>query len=64
DAYKEMGEKEDFFTGYFDKLAGTDRLRKQILAGKDKYTIRASWKKELEAFKKIRRKYLLYPDFE
>jgi uncharacterized protein YbbC (DUF1343 family) len=64
DAYKEMGGKEDFFTGYFDKLAGSDQLRKQIFAGKDKYTIRASWKKDLEAFKKIRRKYLLYPDFE
>ena len=64
DAYDEMGKKEEFFNAYFDKLAGSDQLRKQILAGKDKYTIRASWKKDLEAFKKIRKKYLLYPNFE
>lgn len=64
DAYKEMGSRPDFFNAYFDKLAGSDQLRKQILEGKSKYTIRASWKKELEQFKQIRRKYLLYPDFE
>jgi uncharacterized protein YbbC (DUF1343 family) len=59
-----MNKGKDFFNAYFVKLAGTDKLQKQIEAGVDKYTIRASWKKELEAFKKIRRKYLLYPDFE
>ena len=64
DAYREMGKKPDFFNKYFDKLAGTDQLRKEILAGKDKYTIRWSWKKDVDAFKKIRKKYLLYGDFE
>ncbi len=64
DAYKEMGSRDDFFNAYFEKLAGTDQLRQQIEAGKDKYTIRWSWKKELDTFKNIRKKYLLYPDFE
>ncbi len=64
DAYREMGKKTDFFKAYFDKLAGTDRLRQQIEAGKDKYAIRWSWNKDLDKFKKIRKKYLLYPDFE
>jgi len=64
DAYKEMNKGEDFFNAYFVKLAGTDQLQKQIEEEVDKYTIRTSWQKEIEAFKKIRRKYLLYPDFE
>lgn len=64
DAFHEMGDRQDFFNAYFDKLAGSDQLRKQILAGKNKYSIRASWKKDLDHFKTIRKKYLLYPDFE
>ena len=63
DAYHEMGNREDYFNAYFAKLAGTDRLQKQIIAGENKYTIRASWKKDLDRFMKIRKKYLLYPDF-
>ena len=64
DAYHEMGDRDDFFNAYFVKLAGTDQLKQQIEAGKSKYIIRASWKKDLDQFKKIRKKYLLYPDFE
>ncbi len=63
-AYFELGGKDDFFTSFFDKLAGTDQLRKQIIAGKTEYEIRASWQDDVNTFKKIRRKYLLYPDFE
>jgi len=63
-AYFEMGAKDDFFTSFFDKLAGTDKLRKQIIAGKTEDEIRASWQEDINEFKKIRRKYLLYPDFE
>lgn len=46
---------------FFDKLAGTDQLRKQIIAGKSEIEIKNSWKEDLENFKKIRKKYLLYP---
>jgi len=63
-AYFELGGKDDFFTSFFDKLAGTDELRKQIIAGKTEDEIRASWQEDINEFKKIRRKYLLYPDFE
>ena len=63
-AYFELGAREDFFTGFFDKLAGTDQLRKQIVAGKSEYEIRQSWQTKLKEFKKIRAKYLLYQDFE
>lgn len=45
---------------FFDKLAGTDQLRKQILAGLSADEIRASWLPGLLNFKEKRSKYLLY----
>jgi uncharacterized protein YbbC (DUF1343 family) len=63
DFYKSLKKGEQFFTGYFDTLAGTDNLRKMILEGKNETEIRNSWKTGLDNFKKIRAKYLLYPDF-
>ncbi len=50
--------------GFFDKLAGTDELRKQIITGKSETEIKASWKNGLDEYKKMRKKYLLYKDFE
>lgn len=60
--YALSGLKEAFFTqpSFFDKLAGTDELRKQIIAGKSEQEIRYQWQKELEDYKKMREKYLLY----
>lgn len=57
---------EPFFlkTLFIDKLAGTDQLRKDLLAGKTVNEIRQAWQKDLEAYKQMRKKYLLYPDFE
>ncbi len=63
-AYKQLGKKRSFFTSFFDKLAGTDQLRNQIESGKTEDEIRSSWKNEITQFKKIRKKYLLYKDFE
>jgi uncharacterized protein YbbC (DUF1343 family) len=63
-AYKQLGKKSSFFIGFFDKLAGTDSLRLQIEHGKTEVEIRSSWKNDILQFKKIRRKYLLYKDFE
>ena len=45
---------------WFDILAGTDELRKQILSHKSIEQIRESWKKDLENFEKIRQKYVIY----
>ena len=64
DAWEQLGKKEDFFISYFDNRAGTPMLREQILAGVKPLIIRAGWKKEIDAFKTIRKKYLLYRDFE
>ena len=47
---------------FFDKLAGTAELRKQMLAGKSAAEIKDSWKKGLEDFQKIRTKYVMYKD--
>lgn len=47
---------------FFDKLAGTDELRKQIISGKTENEIRASWNADLEKFKRIRSKYVIYSD--
>jgi uncharacterized protein YbbC (DUF1343 family) len=49
-----------FNDNYFDKLAGTDKLRKDLLEGKNPSAIIKSWENELEEFKSIRKKYLLY----
>jgi len=64
EAYKILNTKAEFFTAYFDKLAGSSKLREQIMAGKSEAEIHDSWKAELAKFKEIRKKYLLYPDFE
>ena len=61
-AYKAFPEKEKFFlkTNFIDKLAGSDALRKAIIAGKTEEEIRAAWQEDLEVFKANRAKYLLY----
>ena len=58
--YNNTTDKENFFNNFFDKLAGTDKLRKQIINGLNENEIKESWKKDLYEFKKIRGKYLLY----
>lgn len=63
-AYKWYPYKEKFFNSFFEKLAGTKELRKQLIAKMDEEAIRATWQKDIDAFKLIRKKYLLYTDFE
>ncbi|MCK9437786.1 MAG: DUF1343 domain-containing protein [Synergistaceae bacterium] len=64
DFYNKMPDKFFARPGFFDKLAGTDKLREQILAGWTEVQIRDSWKEELSEYKIMRKKYLLYEDFE
>lgn len=61
-----IGAKSEFFlpTLFFDKLAGTTKLREQIIAGVEEGDIRDSWRQDIENFKKLRKKYLLYKDYE
>lgn len=60
DFYKEAPDKEKFFNSFFDKLAGTDQLRKQIQAGKTTMEIYQSWELPLRQYNKMRQEYLLY----
>ena len=60
-AYDATSEKDKFFREEkFNKLAGTVKLKEQIEQGLTIEEIKASWQKELTAYKKIREKYLLY----
>lgn len=60
--YNGANEKNTFFTLFFDKLAGTEQLRKQIMEGKTEDEIRKSWEPGLKRFSEIRKKYLLYSE--
>lgn len=60
-AYRNFPDKEKFFNSYFEKLAGNNLLREQIKQGLDEEQIRETWKPGLEAFRAVRKKYLLYP---
>ena len=62
-AYKNTSDKEKFFNNFFIKLAGTDKLQKQIEKGLTEKEIRETWKSGIEDFKNTRKKYLLYSDF-
>jgi uncharacterized protein YbbC (DUF1343 family) len=71
-AYQLFPAKDSFFIqskskkptdNFFNKLAGNSELMAQIKTGKSEAEIRKSWQPKLQAFKKIRKKYLLYPDF-
>lgn len=50
-----------FFNSFFEKLVGDDQLRKDVVAGKPAVEIWQSWQNEVEIFKTVRQKYLLYP---
>lgn len=59
--YKNKSEGESFFIdSSFDRLAGSDKLRKQIIEGKTSEEIRKTWDKDLEKYNNMRKKYLLY----
>ncbi|MBK7883331.1 MAG: DUF1343 domain-containing protein [Chitinophagaceae bacterium] len=65
-AYKLFPGKDSFFlkTNFINKLMGNDIFVRQIKQGKSEAEIRKSWEPALSDFKKIRKKYLLYTDFE
>lgn len=59
-AYNSTLNKDAFFNAFFTKLAGTKKLQKQIEAGLKETDIKATWQKDLTAFKKMRSNYLIY----
>lgn len=59
-AYRQLGNGFITSVSFFDRLAGTDMLRKQILSGMNEEDIRASWQEELAAYRQMRAKYIIY----
>ncbi len=55
------GNRWGWLQAHFDRLAGTDRLRQAIDAGTGVDEIRSGWRDELEAFRRVREQYLIYP---
>lgn len=63
-AYKLSSDRSKFFNSFFIKLSGKGSLRVQTEKGLSEKAIKLSWKVQLAQFKEIRKKYLLYKDFE
>lgn len=68
DFYKNLNreQKAAFFRSndFFSRLAGNSSLQEQIRKGVRAKDIRATWQVGLSAYKEIRKRYLLYEDFE
>ncbi len=73
EAYRLFPQKDSFFIipksgnmeqSFFNKLAGNNELWQQVKAGTPEAAIRESWEPKLSEYKTIRKKYLLYEDFE
>jgi uncharacterized protein YbbC (DUF1343 family) len=68
DLYKAYPAQDKFFDrsqsrqmGDINLLAGTENLKKQIIAGTSEAEIRRSWEPGLSEYKRMRARYLLYP---
>ena len=61
DAYQNTSDKTVFFNPFFTKLAGQELLKEKIENGWNTQEIRASWKEDIEKYKRLRKPYLLYP---
>ena len=62
DAYHRLGVGENFFNAFFEKLVGVDYIRQMIVEGRSVAEIRAKWHDDVEQFKTLRRRYLLYAE--
>lgn len=62
EAYGQYGS--ELFDPRYCILYGNDDLPKQLASGMGEEEIRATWQADLAEFKLLRKKYLLYPDFE
>ena len=60
-AYRHFPDKENFFMDGFYRIAGSKKLQLQLEKGMNEEQIRETWQRDLIEFKKIRKKYLLYP---
>jgi uncharacterized protein YbbC (DUF1343 family) len=66
DFYRKYPEEKEFLTSerWLNLLSGSGSIITLIRQGKSAEEIESSWMQELQKYKEIRKKYLLYPDFE
>ena len=62
DAYRNLNLGDHFFRSFFELLIGRGDIRKMIEQGKSADEIKATWKADVEKFKKQRKPYLLYAE--
>ncbi|MFN8114721.1 MAG: DUF1343 domain-containing protein [Bacteroidia bacterium] len=63
--YNQTPDKQSvFFDKNFNYHAGNDELQEQIKNKISEKEIQLSWKSSIDSFKQIRKKYLIYPDFD
>ncbi|MCL4124472.1 UNVERIFIED_CONTAM: hypothetical protein GTU68_003663, partial [Idotea baltica] len=60
DAFQKTPKAQKFFGETFTIHAGNTKLQQQIEQGLSAETIRKTWEKDLNEFKKVREKYLIY----
>lgn len=65
-SYSKINDPAKFWSSkrWINLLSGDTVLYHQINAGMTEDEIRKTWSEDLKQYKKIRKKYLLYPDFE
>ena len=61
DAYSNFPDKDTFFLKGFERISGVSSLKNQLIKGIPEAEIRKSWLEELNKFKRLRTKYLIYP---
>jgi uncharacterized protein YbbC (DUF1343 family) len=60
EAYRLAGDRWSWREAHFDRLAGTDAVRRGVEAGAGLEAITAEWEGQLAAFQSLRSRYLLY----
>ena len=60
--YRLHGDKFEWRASHFDRLCGTDTIRKAIVAGAPLEDLKTRWQADCKAFQPTRAKYLLYPE--
>ena len=60
--YRMHTDKFEWKIGHFDRLCGTRKVRKAITSGNSLTELRREWEAKVKSFRKIRDKYLIYPD--
>ena len=62
DAYRDLNMGDKFFTPMFEKLIGVGYVREMIKEGRTAEEIEAQWHEELEAYRALRKRYLIYEE--